>query len=152
MFVCFYSGDTAKFEGDIYHIMGRTSVDIIKSGGYKLSALEIERSLLSHEEIVECAVIAIPDVTWGQQVAAVLVLKPWSGLTLATLRQWAKDKMASYKIPSQVKMVEVIPKNVMGKVNKKQLVKEFFGDGEVHFTPSIQENQSDPTTKTGEKY
>ena len=117
--------------------MGRTSVDIIKSGGYKISALEVERHLLSHEDIVECAVVGIPDVTWGQQVAAVLVLKPWSGLTSASLREWARDKMAPYKVPTELKMVEEIPKNAMGKINKKQLVKELWGTGQASGQPSV---------------
>ena len=107
--------------------MGRTSVDIIKSGGYKISALDIERHLLAHPHIAECAVVGVPDLTWGQQVAAIVVLKPDCALTLAELRDWSRDQMASYVIPTQLKVVGEIPRNVMGKVNKKQLLGQVFG-------------------------
>jgi len=71
MFVkCYYtlSGDTACDDGGIYKILGRTSVDIIKTGGYKVSAVEIETHLLGHPDIVDCSVIGLPDITWGQKV------------------------------------------------------------------------------------
>lgn len=61
-------GDTAKYLNGVYYIVGRTSVDVIKSGGYKISALEIERHLLAHPDVAECAVVGLPDLTWGQKV------------------------------------------------------------------------------------
>ena len=100
-------------------ILGRTLVDIIKCGGYKLSALEIERVLLEHDSIKEAAVIGIPDDTWGERVCLIAAFD--EELTVDNLRKWAKDKMASYKIPSKVITVDELPKNQMGKVNKKQL-------------------------------
>ena len=120
----FYNlGDTVSFKDEVYRILGRTSVDIIKSGGYKLSALVIERHLLSHENIADVAVVGIPDLTWGQKVAAVVVLHDASSeLTLAELRSWAKDKLAPYELPSVLKVITSMPKNVMGKVNKRHLL------------------------------
>lgn len=55
--------------------MGRASVDIIKSGGYKISALEIETTILQHPNIIECAVVGLPDLEWGQKIAAIIVQK-----------------------------------------------------------------------------
>ena len=102
-------------------------MDIIKSGGYKLSALDIEKTLLSHPDIVDCAVVGVNDITWGQKVAALLVLdSPDKTLNVDDVKVWAKDKMADYKIPRVVKVVHKMPRNVMGKVNKKNIVETEF--------------------------
>ncbi|KAK2703470.1 malonate--CoA ligase ACSF3, mitochondrial-like [Artemia franciscana] len=121
----FRTGDTAEYKNGAYRILGRTSVDIIKSGGYKLSALSIETILLEHGDILDCAIIGRPDITWGQKVAAVIVLRPGSKLTLKEIRSWASDKMASYMLPAELKVVSEIPRNAMGKVNKKELMKTY---------------------------
>jgi len=73
------AGDTAVYEGGTYRILGRTSVDIIKSGGYKISALDVERHLLAHPDIAEVAVIGVHDITWGQKVPAVVVVVKFVG-------------------------------------------------------------------------
>ena len=108
----------AVVERGYYRIMGRLSVDIIKSGGYKLSALEIESVLLDHPLIAECAVIGVPDDTWGEVVAAVVVLKPDGALELAVLREWCGDRLSPYKIPRRLAVVTELPRNAMGKVTK----------------------------------
>ncbi|KAK3086264.1 hypothetical protein FSP39_015987 [Pinctada imbricata] len=124
----FKTGDTAEYKDGVYSILGRTSVDIIKSGGYKISALDIERTLISHPSIADCAVVGLPDLVWGQKVAAAVVASDSSNKTLTAkeIRSWAKDKMANYKIPSVVKVMDQIPRNAMGKVNKKELVAKEF--------------------------
>ena len=122
----FHSGDTACFKDGTYRILGRTSVDIIKSGGYKLSALDIERQLLSHSDIKEVAVVGLPDVTWGQRVAAIVVLVTDTTLNLNDLREWSSDKMSSYQLPSVLKVVDSLPRNAMGKINKKELTENVF--------------------------
>ncbi|KAL8785794.1 MAG: hypothetical protein Q9213_003172 [Squamulea squamosa] len=123
-------------KGPMYFIRGRKSVDIIKSGGEKVSALEIERELLSLPQISEAAVLGLPSEQWGQKVAVVVVLnsdqintgrggKTWG---VMDMRRALKDRLANYKIPQELKVLEGIPKNAMGKVNKKSLVKEVWGD------------------------
>jgi len=107
----------------IYKIMGRSSVDIIKSGGYKISALEIESVLLQHEAIKECAVIGKPDETWGEKVTAICVLK--GSLTIKELRDWGKERMATYKVPQELEVVEELPRNQMGKLEKKKLLDRY---------------------------
>lgn len=121
----FKTGDMAVVENGYYRIMGRSSVDIIKSGGYKLSALEIEASLLDHEAIAECAVVGLADDTWGETVAAVIVLHPSSELTLEDLQSWCKDRISPYKIPRRLLCIEQLPRNAMGKVTKPAVVKLF---------------------------
>lgn len=116
--------------GPLYFIQGRKSADIIKTGGEKVSALEVERELLSLPEIAEAAVVAVPSGQWGHRVGAVLVLdqdvvQKWSPLDM---RRALKGRLAPYKIPQVMKLVDSIPRNAMGKINKKQLVRAIFPD------------------------
>jgi len=122
----FCTGDIAVLESGYYRIMGRSSVDIIKSGGYKLSALEIEGTLLTHEAIAECAVIGVEDETWGESVTAFLVLKADADLDYTTLKSWCEKKMSAYKIPKNIKILSSLPRNAMGKVTKPDLKKYFL--------------------------
>jgi len=117
----FCTGDVAVIEDGYYRIMGRSSVDIIKSGGYKLSALEIEGVLLTHEAIAEVAVIGVEDDTWGEAVTAVIGLKDGASLDYESLKQWCDGKMSAYKIPKAIKIVDALPRNAMGKVTKPSL-------------------------------
>ncbi|XP_033847813.1 malonate--CoA ligase ACSF3, mitochondrial [Periophthalmus magnuspinnatus] len=122
----FKTGDTAVYKDGVYWIMGRTSVDIIKSGGYKISALEVERHLLAHPDILDVAVVGAPDAVWGQKVTAVVELKQGKNLTLSDLKIWAREHMAPYTIPTGLLLVDQMPRNQMGKVNKKELLRRFF--------------------------
>lgn len=124
----FRTGDIAVIESGYFRIMGRQSVDIIKSGGYKLSALEIESVLLDHELIAQCAVVGIPDDTWGESVAVACVLQPDSDLDLEKLKVWCRDCMSPYKIPKQLKIVEQLPRNAMGKIQKPAVTQMFATD------------------------
>ena len=119
----FCTGDVAVIENGYFRIMGRSSVDIIKSGGYKLSALEIEGALLTHEKIAECAVIGVEDETWGEAVTAFVVLKPEQELSYAELKSWSESRMSPYKIPKVLRVMTELPRNAMGKVMKPQLKK-----------------------------
>ena len=74
----FLTGDIAVIEDGAYRILGRASIDIIKSGGYKLSALEIEATLLEHPDVSEVAVIGIPDDEWGNWSLVLVVSQPLS--------------------------------------------------------------------------
>lgn len=117
----FLTGDVAVEEGGSYRILGRSSVDIIKTGGYKVSALEIEEVLRTHPDIRECAVLGIPDAVWGERVSAALVLREGADLDLGSLRDWAKERLAPYKIPKEARVVAELPKNAMGKISKPSI-------------------------------
>jgi malonyl-CoA/methylmalonyl-CoA synthetase len=121
----FSTGDVAVVEKGIYRILGRKSTDIIKTGGYKVSALEIEEILRTHPAIKECAVIGIEDPEWGERVGAALILQRGKELTLAELRTWGKKRLAPYKVPTGVVTVEDLPRNPLGKVTKVLLKKLF---------------------------
>lgn len=120
--------------GDMYFILGRKSADIIKSGGEKVSALEVERELLSLPEVSEAAVVAVPSGKWGQKVGAVVILdrehlpEGKDGWTPMDMRRALKGRLVAYKIPQVLRVVDHIPRNAMGKINKKQLVQAIFQD------------------------
>jgi malonyl-CoA/methylmalonyl-CoA synthetase len=121
----FRTGDVAVIEDGYYRIMGRQSVDIIKSGGYKLSALEIEAVLLQHLAILECAVVGVADDTWGEAVCAAAVLASGEELGLDSLREWCRDRLSAYRIPRRFLVVDSLPRNAMGKITKPA-VRELF--------------------------
>jgi malonyl-CoA/methylmalonyl-CoA synthetase len=117
----FRTGDVAVVEDGVYRLLGRTSIDIIKTGGYKVSALEIEDALREHEAIADVAVIGVPDDEWGQRVCAVVELRTGRALTLEALREWVKPRLAPYKAPRELRAVAALPRNAMGKINKPAL-------------------------------
>ena len=121
----FSTGDFAVVEKGNYRILGRKSTDIIKTGGYKVSALEIEEVLRTHPAIKECAVIGIEDREWGERVGAALILQRGKDLTLEELRTWGKKRLAPYKIPTRAVIVDDLPRNPLGKVTKVLLKKLF---------------------------
>lgn len=128
----FLTGDSVEYDENLgYGIMGRTSVDIIKHGGYKLSALEIESAVLEHPGVGECAVCGVPDDVYGEIVGCVLAPGPGGSdgapvssppPTAEALRAFLRDRLASYKAPGVVVVVDAVPRNAMGKVNKRSLV------------------------------
>jgi malonyl-CoA/methylmalonyl-CoA synthetase len=121
----FRTGDIAVNERGYYRLLGRASVDIIKTGGFKVSALEIEEALREHAAIAEVSVVGIPDPEWGERVAAAVVLKPGQSLELAGLRSWGKERLAPYKVPSILRVLDELPRNPLGKVVKPELKKRF---------------------------
>jgi malonyl-CoA/methylmalonyl-CoA synthetase len=121
----FRTGDVAVVEEGAYRLLGRTSVDIIKTGGYKVSALEIEEVLRTHPDIAECAVVGVDDADWGERVSAAVELRPGADLSLAQLHEWAKPLLAPYKIPRAVRIVTTLPRNAMGKVVKPDVAALF---------------------------
>jgi malonyl-CoA/methylmalonyl-CoA synthetase len=121
----FRTGDVAVMENGAYRILGRSSVDIIKTGGYKVSALEVEEVLRTHPLIEECAVVGLEDEEWGQRVCAALILKRGATLTTDQLRAWAKERMAACKAPTRTTVLAELPRNAVGKVNKPALAGMF---------------------------
>ena len=116
----FKTGDVAELNKGYYKILGRNSTDIIKSGGYKLSALEIEEVLRTHEMVSDCSVIGLPDEEWGEVVAAVVIAES-SELSSEILNQFMRTKMPAYRVPRKYLFVQELPRNAMGKVTKNDL-------------------------------
>ncbi len=121
----FRTGDRAVVEKGAYRILGRESVDIIKTGGEKVSALEVEEVLRQHPKILDCAVVGVPDEEWGEQVCAAAVCASADGDLPDDLRTWAKTYLAPYKTPWRVLAFDYLPRNSMGKVVKTE-VRDIF--------------------------
>ena len=126
----FRTGDTAVLENGVHRILGRTSIDVLKTGGHKVSALEIEEILREHPAISECAVVGVPDPEWGERVAAAVILNRGQDLDLPGLRAWALKSLAPHKVPSRLLVLDALPRNAMGKVIKPSVVRLFQAAGE----------------------
>lgn len=121
----FITGDAARRDSDGYvHHAGRRSTDILKCGGYKISAREIERVLRAHADVREVAVVGLPDPEWGQTIAAALVPARDVELSelVALLEPWIAERLADYKRPRKWRLISELPRNAMGKVQKAKLM------------------------------
>jgi len=119
----FKTGDIALLDNGYYRILGRNSTDIIKSGGYKISALEIEELLRTYPGIDDCAVIGIENEEWGEVVVAAIV--KINDIDTSTLDVWMRAQIPSYKTPKKYIYMKELPRNAMGKVTKNELKKLF---------------------------
>ena len=124
----FRTGDQAVVETGAYRILGRSSVDILKTGGEKISALEIEEVMLTYPGVRECAVVGVPDVDWGDRICAAIVPEGSDALLAHELRAFAKERLATYKVPKEIIIVAELPRNAMGKVTKPAVLKFFNPD------------------------
>ena len=127
----FRTGDEGEVgEGGYHRILGRRDVDIVKTGGYKVSALEVEELYRTHPAIRDLAVVGVPDREWGERICAAWVpggdRDPVDG---AALRAWGKDRLAPYKVPHDFIPVEGLPRNAMGKVRKDAVSGMFTRSG-----------------------
>jgi malonyl-CoA/methylmalonyl-CoA synthetase len=123
----FRTGDTALVEDGRFRILGRSSVDILKSGGEKISALEIEDVLLRHDAISEAAVVGIDDPEWGQRVVAVLVAN--APVEADELKQWVRGILAPHKVPKEFHFTDALPRNPLGKTLKPEVIRFVSGLG-----------------------
>ena len=121
----FRTGDVAVHEHDGYRMLGRLSVDIIKSGGEKVSALEVEEVFRTHPGVADCAVVGIEDPQWGERVCVAVVRAPGATDEAESLRAWGKQRLAPAKVPSRYAFVDALPRNSMGKTIKPD-VKQLF--------------------------
>ena len=115
----FVTGDAATIDADGYHrIVGRESTDVIKTGGYRVGAGEVEDALLTHPAVQEAAVIGVPDADLGQVLVAHVVA---DGVDEAALVDWVAERLSVHKRPRRVVFATMLPRNAMGKVQKKRL-------------------------------
>jgi malonyl-CoA/methylmalonyl-CoA synthetase len=121
----FATGDVVQVHDGMFRIVGRRSVDIIKTGGYKVSALEIEEVLRTHPAVAECAVVGVDDDEWGQRVCLAYEPRGNERPDGDAIRTWGRDRLAAYKLPREVLPVTRLPRNAMGKVMKPDVVKLF---------------------------
>lgn len=119
----FRTGDVGSLDdAGVLRLVGRSSTDLIKTGGYRVGAGEIEAAMLEHPEVVEVAVLGIPDDDLGERIAAWVVIAPGSDLTDDALVQHVADLLAPHKRPRVITRVDELPRNALGKVQKKRLL------------------------------
>ncbi|MFW2389281.1 MAG: AMP-binding protein [Polyangiales bacterium] len=118
----FYTGDLAtRTEDGAIRILGRRSTDLIKTGGYRVGAGEIEACLLEHPSVHEAAVVGLPDDDLGQRIAAFVVLRPGCAEDSPALTSFVTEHLSPHKRPRDIQFMEALPRNAMGKVQKKLL-------------------------------
>jgi len=119
------TGDVAKLERDSYlHLVDRTK-DLIKSGGEWISSVELENEIMAHPDVLEAAVIAVPDEKWSERPCACVVAKEGAVLDADGLREFLADRVAKWWLPDRVEFIEEVPKTSVGKFNKKELRARF---------------------------
>nr|WP_087576195.1 AMP-binding protein [Sphingomonas sp. CDS-1] len=122
----FATGDVGVCDDDgFYYVVGRTK-EMYKSGGENVFPLEVEKVLISHPSIEDVAIVAIPHDKWGEVGMAVVVLKPGAALTLDEVRQHCEGRLARYKHPLSLEIVDELPRGPMNKVAKADLKKRFL--------------------------
>jgi fatty acid CoA ligase FadD36 len=114
----FCTGDVARWDDGLLRIVGRASTDLIKSGGYRIGAGEVEDALLAHPAVREVAVVGEPDDDLGQRIVAYAVA---DGVDAQTLIDFVADQLSTHKRPREVRFVDELPRNAMGKVDKARL-------------------------------
>lgn len=117
----FRTGDAARMDEDgFYYLVDRVK-DMYKSGGENVAPAEVERVIITHPDVLDVAVIGVPDPTWGEVGRAFVVVRPGATLTLQDLREFCAQRIARYKAPRSLIVVDDLPRNPTGKVSKPAL-------------------------------
>jgi acyl-CoA synthetase (AMP-forming)/AMP-acid ligase II len=122
----FHTGDAGYVDEEGYIFLKDRIKDMIISGGENVYPAEVEAVLTGHPEILECAVIGVPDAKWGETVKAVVVRRQGTGLSEAALIAWSRDKLAGFKRPSSVDFIDALPRNAAGKLLKRTLREPYW--------------------------
>ncbi len=125
-----WTGDIATWDEDRYVYIVDRAKDMIISGGENIYSIQVEEAIAAHPAVLECAVIGVPDAEWGENVKAVVVLKPDQTATEADIIETAKQKIASYQKPKSVDFVASLPKAPTGKIMKRDLREPYWSDAE----------------------
>jgi len=126
----FHTGDAGAFDADGFLFIRDRIKDVIVSGGENVYPAELEAVLSSHPEILDVAVIGVPDERWGETVKAVVVRRSGAALDDAELIEWCRPRLAGYKRPRSVDFADAIPRNPSGKILKHELRERYWaGEG-----------------------
>ena len=122
----FYTGDAGYLDEEGFIFLKDRVKDMIVSGGENVYPAEVEAVLMGHPEVLECAVIGVPDAKWGETVKAVVVRRAGTRLSEEALIGWSKDKLAGFKRPRSVDFIESLPRNASGKLLKRMLREPYW--------------------------
>jgi len=118
---CLHTGDAARVDGDGYVYIVDRWKDMYISGGENIYPAEVEQVLYRHPNLVEAAVVAVPDARWGEVGEAVVVPRDPATFDPEELLRFCDGKLARYKIPKTVRVIDALPRNAAGKVLKREL-------------------------------
>ncbi len=123
------TGDVGSITPDGYLTLTDRTKDIIKSGGEWISSVDLENAVMGHPEVVEAAVIGIPDEKWDERPLVAVVLREGSSATIGELQQYLSDKIAKWQVPENWTVIAEVPKTSVGKFDKKRLRTTFHDGG-----------------------
>jgi len=126
----FYSGDAGFLDADGYVYIHDRVKDMIVSGGENIYPAEVESALYGHPKVADVAVIGVPDERWGESVKAIVVPKPGETITPGELIEFARSRIAGYKVPRSVDFIDALPRNPSGKILKRELRKPYWANRE----------------------
>ncbi|HEY2302561.1 MAG TPA: fatty acid--CoA ligase, partial [Acidimicrobiales bacterium] len=115
------TGDVAFVDADGYYYLHDRVKDMIVTGGENVYPAEVENALMSHPAVADCAVIGVPDERWGESVKAIVVPAPETALEPEELLVFVRSRIAGYKVPRSIDVIDVLPRNPSGKVLKREL-------------------------------
>ncbi|MGW3460622.1 AMP-binding enzyme, partial [Streptomyces olivaceoviridis] len=129
------TGDVGTISPDGFLTLTDRAKDVIKSGGEWISSVELENALMSHPDVAEAAVVAVPDEKWGERPLATVVLRPGATADFETLRAFLFEEghIAKWQLPERWTLVEAVPKTSVGKFDKKVLRRR-YADGALEVT------------------
>ncbi|WP_225832889.1 long-chain fatty acid--CoA ligase [Streptomyces sp. NK08204] len=129
------TGDVGTISPDGFLTLTDRAKDVIKSGGEWISSVELENALMSHPDVAEAAVVAVPDEKWGERPLATVVLKEGTGADFETLRAFLAEegRIAKWQLPERWTVIEAVPKTSVGKFDKKVLRRQ-YAEGELDVT------------------
>jgi len=121
----FYTGDLGRFDNEGFLFLAGRKKDMLITGGQNVFAVEVEEMLMGHPAVMQCAVIGLPDDTWGERITAVIVRHPGQEVTEEEIIAFSRDRVAHFKAPKTVFFVDSLPMTPTGKVQKFLLVEKF---------------------------
>jgi fatty-acyl-CoA synthase len=124
------TGDVGTIDARGYITLTDRAKDVIKSGGEWISSVELETTLMGHPDVVEAAVVGVPDDRWQERPLAAVVLREGATVTPDELRDWLSTRVARWWLPERWTYVEAVPRTSVGKFDKK-VIRRQYGDGEL---------------------
>jgi len=121
-----HTGDAGYLDSDGYLYIHDRVKDMIVTGGENVYPAEVENALYGHPAIADVAVVGVPDDKWGEAVKAIVVLKPGASLDAAGILDFARQRIAGYKLPKSIDVIDALPRNASGKVLRRELREQFW--------------------------
>ena len=121
------TGDLGARAADGYYTLKGRAKDLIITGGLNVYPPEVELVLMQHSAVAACAVIGCPDVEWGEQVVAAIILRDGKAADEAAISAFCREQLAAYKVPKRVVFVDAFPANALGKIQKAKLRESLCG-------------------------